>query len=177
VTAARFVRPGRESGFTLVESLVAILILMILLLAVAPLFLESVKANASGFDYTAGESMARDRFEGLMSEPLNGTDITVPGTNQTWDYGPEYLDAQGGTPVTVADSSHPYQRSWHVALYNITLGPPNTFTAATGGAPSDVKQITVTVQIAPNVRANVPGLRKVVMTALRYNTDPANVLN
>jgi Tfp pilus assembly protein PilV len=71
-------RRRREAGVTLVELLIATFLLALILLAIAPLFITSVKSNYAANEYTSIHNIARDRLEQLMSLPFNDAQL-APG--------------------------------------------------------------------------------------------------
>ena len=82
MSARRIPLRRRESGVTLVELLIATFLVALILLAIAPLFITSVKANYSANEYTSIHNIARDKLEQLMSLPFNDTQLKrdVTGT-------------------------------------------------------------------------------------------------
>ena len=92
----------REAGLTLVEMLIALALLAIVLLGIAPLFIASVKSNYSANEYTSIHNLARDRLEQLMNLPFNDAQLQ-PGvyTNDL----PQYLPAP--VPPTPASVRNP----------------------------------------------------------------------
>jgi prepilin-type N-terminal cleavage/methylation domain-containing protein len=68
----------REQGMTLIEVLVALSILAVALLALAPLFTVSVKTNASAHQLTNANTLAREKLEELSGYPRNDPRLTVP---------------------------------------------------------------------------------------------------
>jgi len=55
------------NGFTLVETLMALLLISIGVLAAAPMFMYAMQGNASGADFGAAGAMAVERMELLRS--------------------------------------------------------------------------------------------------------------
>ena len=66
-----------ERGMTLIEVLVALSILAIALLALAPLFTISVKTNASAHQLTNANTLAREKLEELSGYPRNDPRLTI----------------------------------------------------------------------------------------------------
>ena len=58
-------------GFTLLEVLIAVFLMAFIMLAVAPLFIHSIEANAAGADFGSVGAIAVDRMEQLRRERLN----------------------------------------------------------------------------------------------------------
>lgn len=72
-----------SSGFSLVEVLVALLILLFILLGVVPLFLRAMVSRESGRESTAVGSFARTRAERLVELPFGHRELTVPPGSDT----------------------------------------------------------------------------------------------
>jgi Tfp pilus assembly protein PilV len=69
----------REAGFTLVETSVAIVILMIAALGVVSLFTYSIANNSGGDDRAAALSIAQQQIEQLRSVPFTDATLNVSG--------------------------------------------------------------------------------------------------
>lgn len=67
-----------SSGFSLVEVLVAVLILLFILLGVVPMFLRATVNRQSGRESTEVGSFARTRAERLVELPFGHRELTVP---------------------------------------------------------------------------------------------------
>ncbi len=74
----------RQQGFTLVEILVALMILSFVALGIAGLFSHSMIVNASGHDYAVLASEARFALESLQARPFTDTALTATSTPRTW---------------------------------------------------------------------------------------------
>jgi len=166
----------KEKGFALVEALVAVTLFNVLLLAVAPLFLMGVRTNASAYDYTAVNEMARDKLEQLMNVPITDTSLRVAAgrTEATFSNDlPARIDPLTAMPSTnTAHPVFPYQRTWRVELFDVD--DANSLVPVASGNRYEVKRITVNVM---STRETLPGLRRVTFSGLRRNPDPiANIL-
>jgi type IV pilus modification protein PilV len=75
----RFRRAQR--GMTLIEVLVALSILAVVLLALAPLFTVSVRTNASAHQLTNANTLAREKLEELSGYPRNDPRLAVTAPN------------------------------------------------------------------------------------------------
>lgn len=67
----------RETGMTLVEVLIALMILGLALLALAPLFSGAMRTNASSNQLTNANTLAREKLEELSGYPRNDPRLTV----------------------------------------------------------------------------------------------------
>lgn len=75
---ALVLRRDRRSGFTLVETLVAMGLLAISMLAVAPLFVGSLKSNGAGQDFTVLNALAKQQLEQVMQYSFTDPRLAVP---------------------------------------------------------------------------------------------------
>jgi type IV pilus modification protein PilV len=70
-------RPVRaDAGFTLVEVLLALFILLVALLALANLFIVSMKLNATSHDETTATALAQEKLEEMKRIPYEDLDNT-----------------------------------------------------------------------------------------------------
>ena len=109
-----------ERGFTLVEIMVATVILSIGLLASASMQLSAVRVNSSANGMTAATNLAQSSLEELMArqytqaftdpdligdEAVGGTlePFTDSNSNGLWDFGESYVDSNGNS---VWDAAH-----------------------------------------------------------------------
>jgi len=102
----------KSNGFTLVEVLVAMVILSISLLALAGLMTTTTRNNAAGGHLTEAATFAQDKLERLRVTPL----VNIPLNITTTD------NPVGSTGIT-------YTRSW-TAVPNIAF-PNNTLDTIT----------------------------------------------
>jgi prepilin-type N-terminal cleavage/methylation domain-containing protein len=144
-----------ESGFSLVELLVAILIVAFVVLGVLSAFGQGVKFNSSSRDYTAVSNLAKTQLEELIALPFNTAAIAgdplAAGT-----HGPVTSpDGRFSTTYTVVESAiRGDQRDPNTALAN----PSNP-------GEGNIKRITVTVL---PLNDTAPGLREVTVEAVKH---------
>ncbi|MGH9442094.1 MAG: type IV pilus modification PilV family protein [Thermoanaerobaculia bacterium] len=159
----------RPSGFTLVEVLVALAIGAICVLAVAPMFVAGMKSNAIGWDYSALNSLARQRLEEILqynfTDPrlavAGGSTVTIDGVSQA---GRLYVDQNSNTQSDGTVSiSFPYTLVYIVQNYHlsdiVSAGNPAASKATTDADGTwdntrDVKYVTV---IAAASRSSLGG--------------------
>ena len=67
-----------QEGFTLVETLVAMGLMALAMLAVAPLFLGSLKSNGAGQDFTVLNALAKQQLEQVMQYSFTDPRLAVP---------------------------------------------------------------------------------------------------
>lgn len=70
-----------QRGLTLIEILVALSILALALLGLAPLFTNSVRTNASSNQLTNANTLAREKLEELSGYPRSDTRLRVPNAS------------------------------------------------------------------------------------------------
>jgi len=73
-------RPRRSTarGFTLVETLVAVLLMALVMLAIIPLFATSLKSNGAGQDFTVLNSLVKQQLEQVMQYSFTDPRLAVP---------------------------------------------------------------------------------------------------
>ena len=71
-------RNRRQRGLTLVEVLVAVTVLGLSLLALAPMFTGAVRTNASANQLTNANTLAREKLEELSGYPRSDVRLAVP---------------------------------------------------------------------------------------------------
>lgn len=89
-----------ERGFTLIEVLIALLVLMVGMAGILSLQLTSMKATSFSRHATEASSLAEDKVEDLR---------TVPLTSPRFADGTDRVDSRG-----VADAEGLYTRTWYV---------------------------------------------------------------
>ena len=127
-------RQRLQSGFSLVELLVAILILAVGLLGLAELQVSTMKANAQGDSIMVANHLAQKVIEEISAAPGNDPRLVTTVTAQTWT----------GSPFTVAGAG----------AYNVTYDVASNHGGVTG-----LSQVTVHVASAGAVM-NVLGNRQ-----------------
>jgi len=71
-------RRRSSAGFTLVETLVAMGLFAIAMLAIAPLFIGSLKSNGAGQDFTVLNALAKQQLEQVMQYAFTDPRLAVP---------------------------------------------------------------------------------------------------
>jgi prepilin-type N-terminal cleavage/methylation domain-containing protein len=71
-------RMKNSAGFTLVEVLVAVALMALAMLAIAPLFVGGLKNNAVGWDFSSLNSLAKQQFEEILQYSFNDARLDVP---------------------------------------------------------------------------------------------------
>jgi len=158
ITAAA--RRGRERGFTLVEMLIATLVVVIGLVAVAQLVPTSMMMNANNRSDGTALVIAQRQMEALRAVPLTAstfTDplgVTCPPATTCFVGDPNQPGLFVGSPVVPFNNSPVIDFAQaSVAGYSYTYTDPND----PSGAVNDVRWAVVTV-----VNGSVTGRRLVV---------------
>jgi Tfp pilus assembly protein PilV len=170
----------RESGLTLVEVLVATVVLGLALLALAPMFTSAVRTNASAYQLTNTNTLAREKLEELSGYPRSDPRLAVASPNNAsgpttasvgtgsivgvnaWCQNdlPRWYNPQTGATSTAASRpgvgwfSYPFTRTYTIEQFD-SDGKVMTRVVAPGAYV--VKLITVTVQ---PTSGPFPGLRR-----------------
>ena len=121
----------RQLGFTLVEILVALMILSFVALGIAGLFSHSMIVNASGHDYAVLASEARFALESLQARPFVDTALAATSTPRTW----APVNRNFTINYTVDDF---FVQNWA----EVASG---AWPVATAANPANLKRITMTV--------------------------------
>ena len=140
-----------QQGFSLIELLVALLILGFVALGIASLFSHAQLTNASGYDYALLAAEARRTIEALEATPfMDAALVATGGTSRLWPA------ARDGFTVryTVQDFE---VHNWADMM---AIPPPAPATAAE----ANLKQITVLVRSDSNF---LRGRREFVATAIK----------
>jgi len=172
-------RHGGQRGLTLIEVMLAMLLLSFGLLAIAPLFTGSVKTGASSNQLASSNTLAREKLEEVIGYPATDPRLEVPegknaagpagttttgsgsvvGSNANCDNDlPNWYNPSTGA-VSGASASpgqgwyrYPFQRTYTIEQFDSDLT-----TRVTTPGTYVVKKITVTVGAT---MGPFPGLRQ-----------------
>jgi Tfp pilus assembly protein PilV len=125
-----------QRGFSLIETCIALTILMVVALGVSSLFLYAISNNTGANDRELSMAVAQQRIEWLRSMPFNATTAATA-----------YAFPNGGLQATngaVLETTTSGGRSYQVST---TIADVKTDTSAAAAAePSTIKTITISVQ-------------------------------
>jgi len=142
-----------DRGFTLIEVLMALLILAIVALGIAGMFSHAMVVNASGYDYARLASQARFVLEELHARPFTDP-ILAPTAGVSW------------VPQSATYSNRNFTATYAVTEYSIgnwaDLG--GTWPVTAGGSTGNVKRITVRIR---STAQNLQGRREFVVSSIK----------
>ncbi len=72
-----------EQGFTLIETVIALLIMMVAGLGIASLFAYSINYNSGANDRALAQSVAQQRMERLRQSPFSDASLTTASSSET----------------------------------------------------------------------------------------------
>jgi len=140
-----------QRGFSLLELLVALLILAFVALGIASLFSHAQLTNASGYDYALLSSEARRALEDLLATP----------------FGDAALVDTAGTPRQLTTARRGFDirytvQDFEVDTWNDLTTPP--WPVPTTAAETNLKQITLRVSSTTRI---LTGRREFVVSAIK----------
>jgi Tfp pilus assembly protein PilV len=139
VQAAGQTDRSSESGFTMIETVIALVIMMIIGLGTASLFFFAASNNIGANDRELAMAVAQKRMEWLRSIPLNETNRTLA-----------YAYPNGGleaTPAAVVETTTSGGRTYEVTTTIADVDTDQENTATSNAIPATTK--TITVQVKP----------------------------
>jgi prepilin-type N-terminal cleavage/methylation domain-containing protein len=141
-----------DEGFTLVEVLMALLILAIVSLGIAGMFSHAMVVNASGYDYARLASQARFVLEELRARDFDDPSLAAT-TGATW------------LPQSAVYSNRNFTATYSVTDFSINnWNDLAVWQVPTGVVPGNIKRITVRVR---STAQNLQGRRELVVSALK----------
>src|SRR5436309_2220196 len=134
-----------EAGFSLVETLIAALLFLVVVVGMLPLFLSSITNNNAGNDYLHATNFARSDLEQLHKLPFTDPNLTIAGgstsTTRTDYFAQNPLLTGVGQWLTTATAAAPplvlWQRSATVRQYSADALARQLRMAGRGGLPQD----------------------------------------
>ena len=128
-----------EAGFTLIETVIALVLLMIVGLGAASLFFFAAQNNIGANDRELAMAVAQKRMEWLRNIPLNPTTKDTAYSYPNGGLGA--TSAQGVSETTVSGG-----RTYQVTTIITDLDTDSDTTAQSNAVPATVKTITVKVR-------------------------------
>jgi len=145
-TAAGHGQPRDPSGFSMIEVLVAALILVVIALGLVPLYSRAIRSNVEGFDYTQVSNSAKSRAEEFLQYAFNGEPLTLEDGKTEREYLDYYSAAQHEWVDTAPTDGSLFTRTTTIRQFSVR----DTNTPIPGGTTfSDavhLKEITVEVE-------------------------------
>ncbi len=121
-------RISKESGFTLIESMIALAVLAITLLGLGQLVSTAVRQNASTRSETMGVLIAQEKLEALRGEYNWELEAETGSSDLTaGSHGPETMIMEAPAGSSMGDSE--FEISWTVTIagsqktVNVTVEP------------------------------------------------------
>lgn len=137
---------GGESGFSLIEVLVAALILLVIALGLVPLYSRAIRSNVEGFDYTRVTNSAKSRAEEFLQYGFSSERMSVPGGQSEREIEDFYsADEHKWVETLEAGDTALFTRTTTIRQFSAT----DTDTPLDGDAPPDavhLKEISVAVE-------------------------------
>ena len=126
---------GNESGFTMVEMLIAILLMTVGLLAVLTMQDVALNANSISMRLTVATSLAQETLEDILSwDPDKHAELKTSTANAVYDLDPN----TSATSITITGAGS------YNAAYTTTVGTA-TDTNPGNGIPDGITRVVVTV--------------------------------
>jgi len=153
----------REAGFSLVEVLIASVLLLFILIGVLPLFSRSMMNNIQGNDASNLSNAAVESFETLFTVPFNNDLVSLP-VGQTLVERQQFYSLKTNQWLTAIPSGDQaqYQRTLRLRQYSFAdVAEDGTFDSPLdGGAePGNIQFKAFELEIANNRTVGAPPYR------------------
>jgi hypothetical protein len=162
--------PAHEAGFSVVEGLIAALILLIVVLGVLPLISQSMVNNAQGNSSSQEVNASVDALEELLSLPFNAPEVTVPsGQTSLVNTSYKLIDSNRFVDGVYGGTDTPqYQRTATIEYFSVTdLDGETDYTLDTpldgGSLPGSIAFKRITMQVASQRVFNTAAYRVVTV--------------
>jgi Tfp pilus assembly protein PilV len=111
--------PNTQSGFTLIETTIALLVMMVGALACSSLFVFSLQNNVGGGERALAMAVAQQQLERLRSVTYEDTTLTAGTASSTVRSGERNYTVQ----QTIADETNPGGSAKQLKRITITVTP------------------------------------------------------
>ncbi len=115
---ARLDHPADEQGFTLIETLISLLILTFGLLSIASLLSYSVAANFENRIDTVGTSLSVQRMEQLRAQPVNSLVDGGCGLDSSGNIDFSQMPVSGYTQAVPSINNLTFEVRWNIGTSN-----------------------------------------------------------
>jgi Tfp pilus assembly protein PilV len=162
-------RASDQSGFSIVEVMIAALILLVVAIGILPMFMQSTLSNAQGQDSTSAANYARSRLEEFKQLPFTDTRFDIlSGTERQFDEIYLFNARKWIDGTTPPGGDYPmWTRTTVVRQYQANnLDTP--LPAATDPSFVQLKEVEVTVQSQRNRSGSTFTLGAGKKTSVRY---------
>jgi Tfp pilus assembly protein PilV len=156
-----------ETGFSLIEALIAAAILMIIALGLLPLFSRAINDNTSGNDASQATNNSRTQVEEMLQLPFTNQRLVVPAgsklleTKDYWTRGNAQQTGSSNEGWWANASGHGtvlWNRTTHVRQYSISdLADGKLDTPLDGGVQPTFVQIKQIEVVVDNPKKNLFG--------------------
>jgi len=134
-------RKSSQSGFSLVELLVAVVILAIGLLGLAELQISAIKTNAHSDSITVSNGIAQKVVEEIAAMSAEEALFSTPATGATWTGSPYTVQGAGVYNVTY-DVETNLDDVTGLSKITVYVGSANTIASVLGNHKREVNLIT-----------------------------------
>jgi Tfp pilus assembly protein PilV len=145
----------KRQGLSIIEVLIAAVLMLAVALGVVPLFVRSISANSTGQEYTQVSNYARAHAEELFQLPFSSPELVIPG---------------GQTEVVTSEYFSSVTDRWEPAAT-----PPDPTEPARWRRTTTIRQYSVNALVEDTTDPSTPVFKLVTANALDGNADPQNV--
>jgi prepilin-type N-terminal cleavage/methylation domain-containing protein len=137
-----------SAGFSIIEVLVAAVILAVIALGLIPLYTRSIRSNVEGFDYTQVSNFAKSRAEEYKQLPFGSPLLTVPAGNEELEV-EDFYSAANDEWVDTVDQLAEGEKPLFIRTTTVRQFQASALETPLDGnlsAQATLKEITVTVE-------------------------------
>jgi type II secretory pathway pseudopilin PulG len=159
-----------EGGFSLIEVLIASVLLLFIALGIIPMFVMAMQSNVAGQDHTLAANHARGRLEQLMQLPFDDPILTITaGTERGWT---EIFDESTDSWILLVGDP-PDNTNWlrqtTIRQFDAEeLDPADAISATEAAAdPTKVQLKEITVEVFSHRLGGIMGAKEMTVTAYK----------